>query len=336
MISLKPTALVLFGGGGGSTLGLERAGFETVSVDNEQWCVDTLDAQGFPYILANLSRPGGRRMVRDIWNTVHEGERPDTFWTSPPCQPFSKARQAKLEDAPLDERADGFVWSLAIVRMLKPRSVVVENVTGAPFAEWAQVLRRWYPHVIVRTINAADHGVPQSLERRFLVATEEAPVSLAHVPTRHMTLGEALPWVSELVRSPSHARHVPPTHRLPIAPVKVPPRIVIFPYGIGGNKPQLLDRPAPTVTCQEVRGTRASSASNWHYNGGPDRLSDALFSAVRVRRATVQDCLIIQGMPADYKLVGTVEQQYKMVGNMVPPAVAEFIGTRVREVLDGE
>jgi site-specific DNA-cytosine methylase len=101
----------------------------------------------------------------------------------------------------------------------------------------------------------------------------------------------------------------------------------------GGKRPDFLDRPAPTVTCQEVRGTRASASSGWRYSGGPDRLSDALFAACGVRRASVEDCSLIQGFPKDWKWVGTVTEQYRMVGNAVPPPVAKAIGEKIKEVL---
>ena len=321
MTPAKPTALVLFAGGGGSTLGLERAGFDTLSVDNEQHCIDTLDANGFPYQMADLSTREGRRWLAEGWSQVHQGERPDLLWASPPCQPFSKARQKPtlVEPPPMDNRSDGFLWTLAVVRMLKPRSLIIENVAGAPWIEWERAIRRIYPYVGVLTLDASDLGVPQHRTRQFLLASE-SPWGFGHPPAGELrvTLGEALPWTHRLRRYQQAGRSP--------APGTVPEGTLTYPPGTGGNKPQLLDRPAPTVTCQESKGTRASAASNWHYNGGPDRLSDALFSAVRVRRATVQDCLIIQGFPADYKLVGTIEQQYRMVGNAVPPVMAQKLG----------
>lgn len=315
----KPTALVLFAGGGGSTLGLDRAGYETLSVDNEPYCIDTLDAHGFPYQMADLSTREGRRKVVAIWRQVYENAQLDLLWASPPCQLFSKARRGRTaltDSPPLDHRADGFLWTAAMVRMLKPCSVIIENVEGAPWAEWERVMRRLYPFVEVLSLDASDLGVPQHRTRRFLLASKnpwvwEPPV----VQLPRKTLRDALPWTRA-----AHAWKVGDSAEWGEFGGRMKYR------RRGGNKPQLLDRPSPTVTCQEVKGTRASAASNWHYNGGPDRLSDALFSAVRVRRATVQDCLIIQGFPADYKLVANVEDQYRMVGNAVPPVMAEKLG----------
>lgn len=320
----KPTALVLFAGGGGSTLGLDRAGYETVSVDVEQHCIDTLDKNGFPYQMADLSTPAGRRYVVDLWEQVHQKEPPHTIWSSPPCQDFSKANRKKAaereeEPPPLSARSNGFLWTLALVRRLKPQNVIIENVLGAPWKKWQETMRRFYPHVGLVSLDAVLYGVAQHRNRTFLLASRK-PWGFSPPDRRPAgtDLADALPWTRKLLLAQQAGRSLPPG----IAP----PGILIYPPGIGGSKPQLLYRPAPTVTCQEVKGTRASASSGWRYNGGPDRLSDALFSAVRVRRPVVKDCLVIQGMPADYQLIGTSTEQYRMVGNMVPPQVAEALG----------
>ena len=87
--------------------------------------------------------------------------------------------------------------------------------------------------------------------------------------------------------------------------------------------------PAPTVTTGEVKGTRASAKTDWSFNGGPDRASDAAFLALGVRRITVQEALILQGFPADWPLQGTVEEQYTQAGNAVPPPLAEAVARLV-------
>ena len=84
-------------------------------------------------------------------------------------------------------------------------------------------------------------------------------------------------------------------------------------------------------SCQEVKGTRASAASNWKYNGGPDRASDAAFSAVGVRRLPWQDCAVLQGFPPGHTFTGNITQNYRMVGNAVPPVLAQLLGRSALE-----
>lgn len=311
-----PNALVLFAGGGGSTLGLEQAGFATFSVDNEEHCVDQLTAHGWASECLDLSNIASREYLSSA------GAAFDLLWMSPPCQKFSRAN-------PSGRGVDGFPWGLSMVRRTQPRTVVVENVQGAPWAEWRDELMEAGYSTWWVELNAADYGVPQLRKRTFLIGlrgyvpTVQVKPKPTHSPLpsvegiqKWATLGEALPWL----RNPPLDRMPPPIRRLNLGGRP------------GGDRPEFLDRPAPTVTCQEVRGTRASEASGWKYHGGPDRLSDALFSACRVRRASVEDCSIIQGFPPGWKWVGTKTQQYRMVGNAVCPPVAKAIGLRLLEI----
>jgi DNA (cytosine-5)-methyltransferase 1 len=88
-------------------------------------------------------------------------------------------------------------------------------------------------------------------------------------------------------------------------------------------------RPAATVTGTEVKGTRASKASGWTFNGGPDRASDSLFLATGRRRLSPAECSILMGAPADYPYQGNKSQRYAQVGNGVVPIVAQRLAEAV-------
>ena len=90
-----------------------------------------------------------------------------------------------------------------------------------------------------------------------------------------------------------------------------------------------LERPAPAVTAQEVKGTRASAASGYTFNGGPDRASDALFMATGRRRLTVEEVAALQGFPPAHPWQGTQTSRYRQVGNAVPPQLAEAVARAV-------
>ena len=101
---------------------------------------------------------------------------------------------------------------------------------------------------------------------------------------------------------------------------------------LGGGGNLMLERPAPSRTAQEVKGTRASAASGWTFNGGPDRASDALFVATGRRRLTVEEVARLQGFPADHPWQGTQTSRYRQVGNAVPPRLAEVVARAVMGV----
>jgi site-specific DNA-cytosine methylase len=95
--------------------------------------------------------------------------------------------------------------------------------------------------------------------------------------------------------------------------------------GRAASEPERLDAPAPTVTAQEVKGTRAHGAEPT-FNGGPDRASDALWLATGRRRLTPAECAALQTFPPDYPWQGTQTAIYRQIGNAVPPLMAEQLG----------
>jgi DNA (cytosine-5)-methyltransferase 1 len=193
----------LFAGAGGLAMGVSLAGFESLGVvERDRWACDTIrenQRRGFP-----LARdwPLWEGDVRDFdWSAIPEGI--DLLAGGPPCQPFSMGGK----HAAHDDRRDMFPPTVALVRQLRPKAFIIENVKGltrASFAnyyqyillqlEFPEVARRagetWYSHlrrlqgektsgalhgksltynVVSTLVNAADYGVPQKRERVFIV-----------------------------------------------------------------------------------------------------------------------------------------------------------------------
>jgi DNA (cytosine-5)-methyltransferase 1 len=151
-----PTFGSLFSGIGGLDLGLERAGWECKwQVEIDEWCRRVLarhwpdvprweDAKTFPpdaerdgWIEASRDTRGmGRTEAAEEGGQPESGRTPSTLDGSSlgvdlivggfPCQPVSLAGKRRGQD---DER---WLWSefARIVRLLRPRFVLVENVPG--------------------------------------------------------------------------------------------------------------------------------------------------------------------------------------------------------------
>lgn len=104
---------------------------------------------------------------------------------------------------------------------------------------------------------------------------------------------------------------------------------VVYPPSVGSRaatEPARLDRPSPTVTCQEGKGTRANSRSGWTFHGGPDRAADAVFLGNGRRRLTPEECAVLQGFPVGYDFGEYPKYvRYKMIGNAVPPHLAAVV-----------
>lgn len=193
----------LYAGAGGLALGASLAGFKPLAVvEWDKWACDTVrenKARGYPLVADWPLHEGD---VREYdWSSVPQGI--DLLAGGPPCQPFSMGGKHRAHD---DSR-DMFPATVAIVRQLRPKAFIVENVKGltrSTFAnyyeyirlqlEFPEVVRRktesWYDHlmrlqtektsgalhgngltynVVPTLVNAADYGVPQKRERVFIV-----------------------------------------------------------------------------------------------------------------------------------------------------------------------
>lgn len=193
----------IFAGAGGLAMGVSLAGFESLAVvEWDRWACDTIrENQKRGYPLVN-DWPLWEGDVREFnWSSLPEGI--DLLAGGPPCQPFSMGGKHKAHG----DNRDMFPATVEVLRALRPKSFIVENVKGltrSSFAnyyqyillqlEFPEVIRRrnesWVDHlkrlqtektsgalhvtgltynVVPTLVNAADYGVPQKRERVFIV-----------------------------------------------------------------------------------------------------------------------------------------------------------------------
>jgi DNA (cytosine-5)-methyltransferase 1 len=158
----------LFSGIGGLDLGLERAGMEVVwQVEVDEWCRGVL-AKHWP----NVPQYGDiRELVGD------EVEAVDLICGGFPCQPASSVGKRR---GTADER---WLWPemARLIRVLRPRLVLMENVPGLFHRGFADVLAdlaesgydaEW------DCLPAAAFGAPHLRDRIFIIGTQH-PRTLA-------------------------------------------------------------------------------------------------------------------------------------------------------------
>jgi DNA (cytosine-5)-methyltransferase 1 len=190
----------LFAGGGGLALGTHLAGFSTEIVSEwNRWSCDTLrenQAMGHPLVQGIDIREGDVRSVD--WSVVDDGIA--LVSAGPPCQPFSGGGKGRAAADPRDM----FPTTAEVIRTLRPKAFIVENVRGltrSAFADYFSYVQlrlshpelvcrdgeSWSEHldrlqaehrfarsdlrynVISTLVNAANYGVPQQRWRVFIV-----------------------------------------------------------------------------------------------------------------------------------------------------------------------
>lgn len=193
----------LFAGAGGLAMGATLAGFESLAVvEWDRWACDTIrenQRKGYPLV---QDWPLWEGDVREFdWSSLPEGV--DLVAGGPPCQPFSMGGRHKA----FGDKRDMFPATVEVVRRLRPKSFIIENVKGLTRAsfhdyfqyiqlqlEFPEVSRRdgetWLEHLkrlqeektsgaqhfnglaynlFPVLVNAADYGIPQKRERVFIV-----------------------------------------------------------------------------------------------------------------------------------------------------------------------
>lgn len=201
----RPIAVEFFAGAGGLSLGLEQAGFDVVlAVDRDGYHVAT-HQRNFPYCLgvcASVAELTGEK-IRALLGTDREI---DLVAGGPPCQGFSHMGTRDVLD-PRNTLVNEFV---RLVLELRPKAFLMENVPGMQSGATAEIfehaLRRWESeepgYIItkpVRTLNAADFGVPQSRERLFVLGIRRDVGSAAQYPEGPSPEQPARPTVEEAI-----------------------------------------------------------------------------------------------------------------------------------------
>ena len=342
----------LFSGCGGLDLGLERAGFEVVlACDNDSWCAASHaeNFPGVPFVRASvaaldaetLARESGGATIGDI----------DLLAGGPPCPPFSKSR-FYLKDKPralADESADETIMGyLAVLEAVRPRAFLLENVAGLAYKVHRSAVQLIIDRaealgyrVAIKVLNAANYGVPQMRERTFVVGMlgrdfEFPEPSHARAPEESLLSTERVPWetagaaISDLdsIENADDAGHFAggKYHHLLR---QVPPgdNYLFFTAKRGHSKPEFIWRSRywsfllklnPDLPSWTIQARRSNNMGPFHW---------------RNRILRIEEVKRLQTFPDDWFLSGTLERQWRQVGNAVPPMLALRLGEAIREQL---
>ena len=305
-------ALELCAGGGGAALGLERAGFAHVAlVDNNPHACATL-RQNRPYW--NVIEADMKRFDASYWRGV------DLLSGGLPCPPFSIAGK-QLGDN--DER-NLFPHMLQIVKSVRPRAVLIENVRGiitTKFNAFREKIDKELDALGFNSLwaafNAADFGVPQKRYRVFLVALRRGATKLMCWPTPDTIKSTATVGTTIGDMMGSRGWHGAIAWAKKAADIA--PTIIGGSHKHGG--PDL----GPTRARREWAALGVDGLGLANESPAPD------FTGMP--RLTVPMVARLQSFPDDWKFAGSKTQAYRQVGNALPVGLAYKVARGVRECL---
>lgn len=301
-------------GGGGQSLGLERAGYEHVgAVEIDAHACNTLSA----------NRPHWNVIRGDVRTIRGSDFRGITLFAGGvPCPPFSIAgKQLGSSDS-----RDLFPEALRLIEESQPEAVMLENVPGFAserFSEYRRglldSLRRLGYDADFKILNSSSFGVAQLRPRFILVGLRNTAMARFEWPIGEVgqqTVGKALGAQMASNGWPGAAAWTQKAKG-------------IGPTLVGGSK--LHGGP-------DLGPTRARA--QWAALGVDGRgLADAPPSADHpmdhVPRLTVPMTATLQGFPKTWKFTGGKTAAYRQVGNAFPPPVAHAVGAAIMAAVEG-
>jgi len=343
------SALSLFSGCGGFSLGFSAAGFFVKGYLEIDDSLRTIYKRNFPYsfeIGTDITSVTNELLVQ---KATRLGDI-DVIIGGPPCQGFSLSGKREVNDP----RNKLFEHYLRFVDILRPKIAVLENVRlltsmknisgGLVRSDIFKVFRDHGYRIQSFEINAKEYGIPQHRERVLFVAIRNDLKLEPSLPAptheeRPNMFSEFRPYrtfadaCSDLPFIESGESSIDPMHRAVSHPSHVIDWLWNVPEGLSAHenedtrkrppsgynttyKRQIWNEPAATV--QTTFGM-ISGCRNVH--------------PIATRSLTIREAARIQSFPDTFQFVGSLGSIRTGIGNAVPPLLAYRIAEHLRDQL---
>lgn len=327
---LRPyTSIELFAGGGGLALGMAKAGFHHIMLNEfDHSASETL----------RKNRPDWNIVegdVHDVDFTPYKGK-VDFISGGFPCQAFSYAGEKRgFEDA----RGTLFFELARAVKEVQPKVFMGENVRGLFTHDDGRTLQvikdvikdLGYTLVEPEVLKAILYQVPQKRERLILIAirndiadkvTFKFPDPYKRVVTLRDAFYKGILYDCDVPESEGQKypekkkevmKLVPEGGDWRNLPLEVQKDYLKGSFGLGGGKTGIarrlsMDEPSLTLTC------------------APAMKQTERCHPYETRPLTVREYARIQTFPDDWQFMGNMTAQYKQIGNAVPVNLAYALG----------
>ena len=336
-----PTFIDLFCGAGGLSLGLILAGLEVLyAVDNDRDAVESYNH--------NVARVAEERDVRSvtpghIMQKCH-GRRPDVVAGGPPCQGFSLQNRHHRQDDPRNDLLQTF---LSVVRGLRPKAFIMENVSALSSKRgkrnldaFCRRLNSMYD-IKIEKLNAADYGVPQTRNRIIVVGTKKGSREQFHFPIKTHSIEDYVSVRQALRGLPEPSRSHMPNHVVGNMSALNRLRFSFVPQG-GGWK----DVPL-SLRYKAHKGKVAESCNwpdvlgrlSWHLpaptiTSGFTSITKGRFGHPKQDRAlTPREAARLQTFKDEFVFHGSKSSVCKQIGNAVPVKLAKALGKSIMRAI---
>lgn len=330
------STIELFAGAGGMALGIEKAGFDTIALNEfDKNACDTL----------RFNRPHWRVIEGDIaeiscldleeYFSIKKGEL-DLLSGGAPCQAFSYAgKKLGLEDA----RGTLFYHYALFLEKLQPRMFLFENVRGLQshdhgrtYAVMTDIFEKAGYVIQKKVLNAWEYGVPQKRERLITIGIRkdlandirfEFPEPHKYKPVLRDVLldcpksegasySEYKTKIFELVPPGGYWRDINP---------EIAKEYMKSCWNMEGGRTGILRR----MSLDEPSLTVLTS---------PSQKQTDRCHPLEARPFTIRENARCQTFPDEWKFCGGIGAQYRQVGNAVPVNLAYEVGLKIKEALD--
>lgn len=331
------TAIDLFSGCGGLSLGLSNAGFRilaAVEIDSKAASTYRKNHPDTVLIENDIKCVSANELLKACG--LNESSNLDLLAGCPPCQGFSRIKRKNKSDTN-DLRNDLVFEYVRIVKALKPKTILLENVPGLMkddrFTIVIDELKMLGYYSDWAILDAADFGVPQRRKRLIMIASRMSKIYLPKGQNSKKTVRDC---ISDL-DSPSttsdelHKMYLQNTPRIKALIAKVPQD--------GGSR-TAWDNNDQLACHKNFRGFKdVYGRMKWDdvaptLTGGCINPSKGRFLHPSQNRAiTLREAALLQSFPLKYYFstkmgLGTIA---RMIGDSVPPV---FGAVHARHLID--
>lgn len=344
----KPIVAELFCGCGGTSLGFEMAGFETVLGCD----IHTPSIQTFQANHPNCSTITGdvKKVNPETIKQLLNGRQLDVLIGGIPCQGFSLNNRKRHEN---DDRNYMYKEFARFVEILQPKVVVLENVSGMKstgnFVEDIETHLSQIGNMTVKSklLYAPDYGVPQKRTRLVFVGIKDAEFNFSDIIKTHgtetdksyVTIKDAIGDLPSLKTKETKIKY----EKKPFSEYQELMRINTNESVTNHTAPN-----HPLATIEKIKNTKPGEPMYekfkqrirlaWN-NLSPTQVSGGIRPQFQFghpednRGLSIRERCRIQSFPDDFVVKGGMVQARVQTGNAVPPLLAKAVALAIKKYL---